>query len=90
MAKYGFNPDWAVPPGRTLKELCDHEASGTLESRISRHLGVSDLFRFFVGEEPITEEVAVVFWSLTGVSMQFWLNAEKNYRDALARGAKVA
>jgi len=82
-----FNPDYAVPPGVTLKE-CINADNWARESVIAAWIRKTDLSEFYSGKEPITEELAEILEFYLDPPKEFWLTLEKNYRDALARGAK--
>ena len=56
--KYGFEPDYAVPPGASLREVV--EAQGMTQKELADRLGMSPVYlnRIFSGELPISQETA--------------------------------
>jgi addiction module HigA family antidote len=85
----GFDPDWTVPPGETLREaLAERKMT---QARLAQACGwhrsrVSEMCR---GVAPITFDVALRLEAALGISAEFWLCAEAHYRVGLARGKKV-
>jgi HTH-type transcriptional regulator/antitoxin HigA len=85
----GFDPDWTVPSGATLREaLAERQMT---QARLAQACGwdrarPSDLCR---GVAPITLDVALRLEAALGISAEFWLCAEAHYRVGLARGKKV-
>lgn len=77
---HGFDPDWRVAPGETLREVLylREITAATLASRS----GVDgDVIRGILsGQEPITEDVARRIAPHTMVSSAFWLALEAEYR----------
>lgn len=83
--KYGFEPDYAVPPGETLKETID--SLGMSQSELSKRTGltVQSINRIFKGKQPILYETANKLELVTGVPAKFWNNLETNYREQLEK-----
>ena len=83
--KYGFEPDYAIPPGETLREVM--ESLGMSQKELARRtdLTVQSLNRIFKGMQPITYETANRLELATGVSATMWNNLEAQYREQLAR-----
>ena len=83
--KYGFEPDYAIPPGESLREVM--ESLGMSQKELARRtdLTVQSLNRIFKGMQPITYETANRLELATGVSATMWNNLEAQYREQLAR-----
>jgi HTH-type transcriptional regulator / antitoxin HigA len=83
--KYGFDPDYAIPPGETLKELMESLEMSQKELSKRTGLTVQSLNRIIKGEQPITYETANIFELVTNVPAKMWNNLEANYREQLAK-----
>ena len=83
--KYGFDPDYAIPPGETLKELM--ESLEMSQKELSRRTGltVQSLNRIIKGQQPITYDTANIFELVTNVPAKMWNNLEANYREQLSK-----
>ncbi|MDL1960147.1 MAG: HigA family addiction module antitoxin [Deltaproteobacteria bacterium] len=83
--KYGFEPDYAIPPGESLREVM--ESLGMSQKELAKRTGltVQSLNRIFKGTQPITYETANRLELATGVSATMWNNLEAQYREQLAR-----
>ena len=83
--KYGFEPDYAIPPGETLREVM--ESLGMSQKELARRtdLTVQSLNRIFKGTQPITYETANRLELVTGVPATMWNNLEAQYREQLAK-----
>ena len=83
--KYGFEPDYAIPPGETLREMMESLGMNQKELAKRTNLTVQSLNRIFKGEQPITYETASRFELVTGVPARMWNNLEAQYREQLAK-----
>ncbi|MCP4255277.1 MAG: ImmA/IrrE family metallo-endopeptidase [Candidatus Scalindua sp.] len=83
--QYGFDPDYAVPPGETLKEVMESLDMTQKELSIRTGLTVQSLNRISKGEQPITYETANRLELTTGISARMWNNLESQYREQLAK-----
>lgn len=83
--KYGFTPDYAIPPGETLKETM--ESLGMTQKELAKRTGltVQSLNRIFKGGQPINYETAGKLELVTGVPAAFWNNLESQYREQLEK-----
>lgn len=93
-SRHEFKPDWTMHPGVMLREWLDF-------AKVPAHLFASvsgidrDFFDRLLAFDPavtIDEKLADHIFHGTqlcgiGPSPQFWLNSERNYREALERGA---
>jgi addiction module HigA family antidote len=83
--QYGFVPDYAIPPGETLKEVMESLNMTQKELSIRTGLTVQSLNRISKGEQPITYETANRLELTTGISARMWNNLESQYREQLAK-----
>lgn len=83
--KYGFDPDYAIPPGITLKEVMKSLDMSQKELALRTRLTVQSLNRIFKGKQPISYETANRLELVTGVSAKMWNNLEALYREQLAK-----
>lgn len=83
--EYNFEPDYAIPPGETLKETV--EAIGMTQKELSERAGltVQSINRIYKGEQPILYETADKLELVTGIPARFWNNLEANYREQLEK-----
>lgn len=83
--RYPFEPDYAVPPGKTLKELMEYwqVSRGYVAGFLS--IPLKELDRLIVGKSRITRLIAENLEALAGAPAHMWLNLETNYRKQLAK-----
>ena len=79
--KFFFEPDYAVPPGETLKEIMEFMQLGQKEFAERLELTEQELIGIFEGEVPISRLIANRLELVTGVSVRFWDNLEAQYRE---------
>jgi HTH-type transcriptional regulator/antitoxin HigA len=75
---------WEVmPPGRTIKR--ELEARGWTQKYLAELTGYprQTIRQIIHGEKEITSEIAAKLSKAFGVSKQFWINLETNYRKWL-------
>jgi addiction module HigA family antidote len=82
--RYGFEPDYAVPPGETLKEVMASLDMTQKGLAVRTGLTVQSLNRIFKGEQPITYETANKLELATRAPSTMWNNLETQYREQLA------
>ncbi|HEY2385488.1 MAG TPA: HigA family addiction module antitoxin [Candidatus Binatia bacterium] len=80
-----LKPGIAIPPGETLVE--ELEARGMSQSELARRAGrpVQAINEIARGKKEITAETALAFERVLGVSAEFWLRLDAQYRLARAR-----
>lgn len=83
--KYGFAPDYAIPPGETLIDLM--ESMEMTQKELSLRLGITQqsLNRIFKGEQPVSYEIADKLELVTKLPAKMWNNLEASYRKQLAK-----
>ena len=84
-----FQPDWVSPPGETLADALDEQGltQADLAERTEfskKH--VNDLVR---GRAAISADTAMRLEAVVGGAARFWLARESQYREALARRARL-
>jgi len=83
--RYEFEPDYAVPPGETVKEVMESLDMTQRELAVRTVLTVQSLNRIFKGDQPITYETANKLELATGVPARMWNSLEAQYREQLAK-----
>jgi plasmid maintenance system antidote protein VapI len=80
LKKHPYNPDYAVPPGRTLEETMEHYGIGIEE--LAEHLGITTerVYGILCGDVPIDSEIAAQLESITRVPERIWNAMELTYR----------
>lgn len=79
----GFNPDFAVPPGYTLKEVLDDR--GMTQKDLSKRTEVTEkhITNIIKGVARISPKFATELEKVLNISARFWLNLEANYQATL-------
>jgi HTH-type transcriptional regulator / antitoxin HigA len=83
-----YEPDYAVPPGRTLQETIDSLDLDQRELAQRTGLSVKHVNQVIKGTASITQDTAIRLERVTGVPARMWNNLEANYREQLARLAE--
>ena len=80
-----FAPNYAVPPGSTLLETIESltMSQAELVSRMGRP--PKTINEIVKGKASITPETALQLEKVLGIPATYWNNAERNYREILAR-----
>lgn len=83
--EYPYKPDYAVPPGDSLAEILESVSmtQSELASRMGRPL--KTINEIVKGKTSITADTALQLERVLGTPASFWINLERNYREALAR-----
>ena len=81
--RYPFRPDYAVPPGQTLRELIDH--LGISPTKLASLTGLSEplIYQLINGDAELTPDAAVRLERATGLSARTWNSLEENFRKQL-------
>ncbi len=83
--KYTYDPDYAVPPGETIREHMEFNGWTQQELAIRLETTQQTINRIFKGEQPITLETANRLELVFGSPARFWNNLELNYREQLSK-----
>lgn len=83
--RFAFEPDYAVPPGRTLQETIDHLGIEQKELAARTGMAAKTINQIVKGKAPLTPDTALRLERVTGVPARTWNNLEANFREQLAR-----
>jgi HTH-type transcriptional regulator / antitoxin HigA len=80
-----FHPEYAVPPGETLKETLG--SIGMTQAELAERAGrpLKTINEIIKGKTAITSETALQLERVLGVPASFWNNLESNYQERVAR-----
>ncbi|MCC6795257.1 MAG: ImmA/IrrE family metallo-endopeptidase [Candidatus Hydrogenedentes bacterium] len=83
--RYSYEPDYAVPPGKTLLETI--ESLGMTQRELGARTGLTpvSVARIIGGDQPITYETANKLELATGVPARFWNNLEAQFQERKAK-----
>jgi len=83
--KNQFNPNYTVPPGETLLESI--ESLGMSQAELAQRMGrpLKTINEIIKGKAAITADTALQLEKVLRIPASFWNNAERTYREALAR-----
>lgn len=82
--RYPYTPDYATPPGDTLRDTL--EAIGMPQSELAKRteLSVKHINQIVLGIASITPDTALAFERVLGPTAGFWMRLEANYRARVA------
>lgn len=83
-----FLPDWASPPGATISDILQERGQSVAELARAMHDSVDHTQQLLVGAVTIDHDVADHLAEAFGISANFWLSRESQFRDSLSRLAK--
>src|ERR1700729_2073706 len=80
-----FSPDWVIPPGSTIADLL--EERGWSQTEFASRIGYTKkhVNLLIQGKASLTEDAAIKLERVLGSTVNFWLNREALYREAIAR-----
>ncbi len=83
--KNASKPNYAVPPGETLRETL--QSLGMTQAELAQRSGrpkktINEIMR---GKAAITADTALQLERVLGIPASFWNSLERNYRETLAR-----
>ena len=83
-AVFGYEPDYAVPPGETLAEVL--EVRGMSQAELARRTGVSakHINLILKGTAPITPDTALKLERVLNIPARIWNALEVNYQGHLS------
>ena len=85
LKKYIFEPDYAVPPGVTIKDTIDAMNMSKKEFAIRLDITPQSLDKILKGVQPISYETANKLEQITGTPARFWNKREVNFRKKLLK-----
>ena len=82
--EYRYAPNYAVPPGETLRETI--EAKGMSQAELAKRTGRTPktINEIIQAKAPITAETAMQLEHVLDVPARFWMGLESRYQTALA------
>lgn len=83
--RYGFEPDYAIPPGETLQETIELLGMTQRDLALRTGMATKTINEIIKGKAPITPDTAVLLERVTGVPASMLNNLETNYREQLAK-----
>jgi HTH-type transcriptional regulator / antitoxin HigA len=83
--KHPFRPDYAIPPGDTLRDRLAELNLSQAELAARAGLSTKHVNQIMQGVAPITLETAIALDRITGVPASIWNRREADYREALLR-----
>jgi HTH-type transcriptional regulator/antitoxin HigA len=80
--KYRYQPDYAVPPGATLRETL--EAKGITQKELAVRTGLTEkhLSQIVQAAASITHGTALKLERALGIPARFWNNLERDYQES--------
>lgn len=83
--EHHFEPDYAVPPGRTLRARLKQISVSQAELAARAGLSTKHVNQIMQGVAPITAETALILERVTGTPAAVWNRLEADYREGLVR-----
>lgn len=83
--KLSYRPDYAIPPGDTLRSTLGELGMTQADLAARAGLSLKHVNQIVQGIAAITHETALLLEKVTGVSARTWNSLEASYRDRLAR-----
>jgi len=83
--KNSFKPNYAVPPGETLRETI--KSLGITQAELIQQTGLSKktINGIVRGKAAITPEMAIQLDRVLRIPASFWNNLERSYQETRAR-----
>jgi HTH-type transcriptional regulator/antitoxin HigA len=85
MMKTSCQPNYAIPPGETLKEILETIGMTQVELAASTGRPKKTITEIIGGKAAITATTALQLERVLGVPASFWNNLERNYQETKAR-----
>lgn len=84
----GFKPDYAIPPGETIKELLETRRISVWTLAHHLQLSVGEVLDLCEGNLKISQTLATDLEKVFNVPAYFWLNLQAQYDEAKGREKK--
>lgn len=84
-----YNPNIAIHPGNTLKDILDNLEMSQTELAERMGLTLKTINEIIQGKNPITPETSLRLSAVFGMSAAFWNNLERSYREVLAKNEQL-
>jgi Zn-dependent peptidase ImmA (M78 family)/plasmid maintenance system antidote protein VapI len=85
MTNASFMPDWAVPPGATVRALMHRKGVTTRDLSGGLRATAQDIENLLDGNYAINAEIAEGLAGVVGGSLNFWMTREAQYRASVER-----
>lgn len=85
MIKENYEPNIAIHPGETLKDILEEMQMSQIELARRTSLTPKTINEIIQGKNSITPDTAIKLSAVFGMSSTFWNNLERNYIETLAR-----
>lgn len=83
--RYPFTPDYAVPPGSTLRETLEHRRMSQAEFARRADLSTKHVNQIIQGDAPITADTAIALELVTEVPAEVWNGLEAHFAATTKR-----
>jgi len=80
-----YQPNKAIHPGETLKEILDSIPMSQTELAMRTGLTPKTINEIVRGKAVLTTDTAIKLSVVFGMSTDFWNNLERNYQEDLSR-----
>lgn len=87
MSELHYEPDYAVPPGQTLRDTLAHKQMTQADLATRAGLSLKHINQVVQGVASLSPETALLLEKVTGVHARMWNGLEASYREQLARQA---
>lgn len=84
-ADRSFRPDYAIPPGATLRDRLQEIDVSQAELAIRSGMSAKHVNQMIQGQAPITPESGLILERVTGLPARLLVALEAQYRETLAR-----
>lgn len=84
-ASFPFRPDYAIPPGETLRDRIAELAMSQTDLAARSGLSTKHINQIIQGLAPLTQETALILERVTGTPAGFWNRLEASFREAELR-----
>ncbi len=85
-----FSPDWASPPGDTIRDILEDLSLPTSEFAVRTGQTPQEAVDLLTGTLAVSKDVAARVAAVVGGSPGFWLSRDAKYRQALASSHRAA
>lgn len=82
---FAYEPDFAVPPGETLRETIESLGIDQRELADRTGLATKTLNQIIHGKAPLSHQTAMLLERVTNVPARIWNNLEAEYQEQIAR-----
>ena len=83
--RYEYKPDFAVPPGETLRETMAYRNMSIKELSKRADITEQSIIRILDDQQPISQETAYKLEQVLGNTAQFWNDLETRYQEQILK-----